>query len=266
MIVAQISDTHLIVEGQASEQRLADFHAVIADINALDPVPDVIVHTGDIVHNGTLDEYAAAAEILGQAKLPVYALAGNKDDRANLQAAFSDGGYLRSDTAFVTYAVDGFPVRLLMLDTVDPDSKRGAFCAERFDLLADFLASAPERPTAIFLHHPPFEVLVGPDRWHFDDRAVGDQLANVISAAENVVGVFCGHVHRLTTGTVGGVPALVGSAVASELRYGEYPEAADRQPIYFLHHFDTEGRFRTELRIADAGPMDFYPAAVAASA
>ena len=52
MIIAQISDTHIALDTPDAEQRIGDFERTIADINALDPAPDVIVHTGDIVHNG----------------------------------------------------------------------------------------------------------------------------------------------------------------------------------------------------------------------
>ena len=261
MLIAQISDTHLIVEGAGSRQRMADFRAAVADINALDPAADVIVHTGDIVHHGTPEEYAAAAEILAEALAPVYVLAGNKDNRANLRAAFEGRGYLPEGTEFITYAVDDFPVRLVMLDTVDLDSKKGAFCEGRFALLAEQIEQGESRLTAFFQHHPPFEVLVGPDRWHFDDRTIGDRLARTVSGTGDTLGVFCGHVHRLTAGKVGPAPALVASAVASELRYGEYPTAADARPIYFLHHIHAEGGFRTELRIPGVAPHAFYPAA-----
>jgi 3',5'-cyclic AMP phosphodiesterase CpdA len=52
MIVAQISDTHIALDTPDADQRISDFVRTIADINALDPAPDLIVHTGDIVHNG----------------------------------------------------------------------------------------------------------------------------------------------------------------------------------------------------------------------
>ena len=52
MIIAQISDTHLALDAPDANQRLRDFALTVVDINALDPAPDVIVHTGDIVHNG----------------------------------------------------------------------------------------------------------------------------------------------------------------------------------------------------------------------
>jgi 3',5'-cyclic AMP phosphodiesterase CpdA len=60
MIIAQISDTHLTLDTPDADQRMRDFALTVADINALDPAPDVIVHTGDIVHNGRQDEYAQA--------------------------------------------------------------------------------------------------------------------------------------------------------------------------------------------------------------
>ena len=52
MIIAHISDTHLALDAPDAERRMRDFASTIADINALDPPADVIVHTGDIVHNG----------------------------------------------------------------------------------------------------------------------------------------------------------------------------------------------------------------------
>ena len=98
MIIAQISDTHLALDTADADQRIRDFTRTIADINGLDPAPDVIVHTGDIVHNGRQDEYTEARAILAKARAPVYVLAGNKDDRANLRAAFSPFGYLAPDS------------------------------------------------------------------------------------------------------------------------------------------------------------------------
>ena len=68
MIIAQISDTHLTLDTPDADQRRRDFALTIADLNALDPRPDVIVHTGDVAHNGRKDEYSEAAAILGKAR------------------------------------------------------------------------------------------------------------------------------------------------------------------------------------------------------
>src|SRR5436853_6672453 len=41
MIIAQISDTHVALNTSDADQRIRDFELTIADINALDPAPDV---------------------------------------------------------------------------------------------------------------------------------------------------------------------------------------------------------------------------------
>jgi 3',5'-cyclic AMP phosphodiesterase CpdA len=81
MIIPQISDTHIALDSPDADQRIRDFELTIADINVLDPAPDVIVHTGDIVHNGQQDEYDQAVATLAKARAPVYVLAGNKDSK-----------------------------------------------------------------------------------------------------------------------------------------------------------------------------------------
>jgi len=68
MIIAQISDTHLMLDTPDADRRMHDFASTIADINALDPAPDVIVHTGDIAHNGRADEYASGGDTRGCAR------------------------------------------------------------------------------------------------------------------------------------------------------------------------------------------------------
>ena len=88
MIIAQISDTHMALDSPDADQRIRDFERTIADINALDPAPDVIVHSGDIVHNGRQDEYAEAVRSSLRRRAPVYVMPGNKDDRANLARGF----------------------------------------------------------------------------------------------------------------------------------------------------------------------------------
>ena len=102
MIIAQISDTHLTLDAPDADRRLRDFAHTIADINALDPAPDVIVHTRDIVHNGRRDEYAQAVALLATAHAPVFVLPGNKDDRTNLRSAFSAEGYFTAGYDFMT--------------------------------------------------------------------------------------------------------------------------------------------------------------------
>jgi len=252
MIIAQISDTHIALDSPDADQRIQDFELTIADINTLDPSPDVIVHTGDVVHNGRADEYARSVDTLKKARAPVYVLPGNKDDRARMREACSAFGYFPTDSDFIDYAIDHFPVRLIALDTLSSRSNKGDFCAERLGRLTDLIGADTTKPIAVFTHHPPFEVTVGPDRLHFDTPEIMSRLRDRLQRAERVVAVFSGHVHRAAEGHVGKIPATVMPCIATTLRKGDYPTPMKSRPVYQVHRFDPVWGFTTETRIVAA--------------
>ncbi len=254
MIIAQISDTHIALDSPDADRRIRDFELTIADINALDPAPDVIVHTGDIVHNGRQDEYAQAVATLAKARSPVYVLAGNRDDRATLREAFLRFEYLAPDSDFLDYAVDDYPVKLIALDTLSSDSNKGDFCGERIRRLIDMIDVETSKPIAVFTHHPPFETMVGPDPIHFQTPEAMSELRRALQHAGRVVAIFSGHVHRATAGQVGSIPATVMQCIATTLRKGEYPAQMKMRPVYHVHRFDPVWGFSTETRIVGTGP------------
>jgi 3',5'-cyclic-AMP phosphodiesterase len=254
MIIAQISDTHLTLDAPDSDRRMRDFAQTIADINALDPAPDVIVHTGDIVHNGREDEYAQAAATLAKARAPVFVLAGNKDNRANLHAAFSASGYFAPDHDFLDYAVDDYPVRLIALDTLSSESNKGDFASKQVGHLLDLIDAESKKPIAVFTHHPPFEVTVGPDRFHFETLQTMARLRQALQHSGRVIAVFSGHVHRAAEGHVGSIPATVMPCIATTLRRGDYPPHMRIRPVYQIHRFDPVWGFATETRIVGERP------------
>jgi 3',5'-cyclic AMP phosphodiesterase CpdA len=255
MIIAQISDTHIALDTPDADQRIRDFALTIADINALEPAPDVIVHTGDIVHNGRQDEYAQAVATLAKARAPVYVMVGNKDNRANLREAFSACGYLAPNSDFVDYAIDDYPVRLIALDTLSSASNKGDFCRERVGNLIDLIDAETTKPIAVFTHHPPFEVTVGPDPLHFETRDIMSGLRRALQHSGRVVAVFSGHVHRAAAGHVESIPATVMPSIATTLRKGEYPTDMKKRPIYHVHRFDPVRGFATETRVVGTRPL-----------
>jgi Icc protein len=252
MIIAQISDTHIAVDTLDAEQRIRDFELTIADIDILDPAPDVIVHTGDIVHNGRPDEYARAAAILAKARAPVFVIPGNKDERTSLRAAFAGDGYLAPDSDFVDYTIEDYPVRLIAIDTLNSGSNRGDFCRARANRLIDMIDAETSKPIAVLAHHPPFEVPVGPDPLNFETPEMMARLQQALQHSGRVIAVISGHVHRGTSGQVGRIPATVMPSVATTLRKGEYPARMKMRPVYHIHRFDPTWGFATETRIVAA--------------
>jgi hypothetical protein len=139
--------------------------------------------------------------------------------------------------------------RVLALDTLSSHGNKGDFCPERTRRLLDLIDAETTKPIAVFTHHPPFEVTVGPERLHFETPEIMSRLRQALQHSARVVAVFSGHVHRAAEGHVGSIPAIVVPCIATTLRKGEYPAHMKRRPIYYLHRFDPVWGFATEARM-----------------
>ncbi len=253
MIIAQIADTHLVAADGADpmfEARTENLRACVADINGLDPLPDVVIHTGDLTQNGVAAEFDHAQTLLAALKMPLYVTPGNRDGREGMARAFAADGYMPPDCAFVHYAVDGHPVRLVAMDSLaDDGAAKGDFCPARLTSLDATLAQAPARPTALFMHHPPFDVPAAPDPFAYQRRQAVADLAAVVARHPQVVRIFTGHMHRPCVATVGGVAASTVPSVAVDKRYGDYAASMEGQPVYHVHRFERDWGFSSESRL-----------------
>ncbi|MFQ5763433.1 MAG: metallophosphoesterase [Rhodospirillales bacterium] len=253
MIIAQITDTH-IGDADASDPvfhaRAENLRECVADINGLDPMPDAVIHTGDMTQHGHQAEFANARAILGMLKIPLYVTPGNRDGREGMVKAFADDGRMTPDAAFVHYAVEAHPIRLVAVDSLATNGgAKGDFCHTRLAMLDATLAEAPARPTALFMHHPPFDVPTAPDPFAYSRRrAVGD-LAAAISRHLQVVRIFTGHMHRPWTAMVGGVAASTVPSVAVDLRKGRYAPTMAKRPVYQVHRFEEGCGFISATRL-----------------
>jgi len=96
MLVAQITDTHILAPGSlfkapvagppsGHERVLAEIDTAaclaraVAALNALDPQPDVTVVTGDLCDHGEIVEYEHLRQLLAPLRMPVFLIPGNHD-------------------------------------------------------------------------------------------------------------------------------------------------------------------------------------------
>ena len=225
MLIAQISDLHIKPEGQLACNAVdtAPFlERCVERLNALDPRPDAVVATGDLTDGGSPEEYARLRKLLAALRVPVYLLPGNHDLRGPLRDAFPDHGYLQGGGAFLHYAIESYPLRLIALDTLDPGKHSGRLCAERLAWLDATLSAERNKPTAIFMHHPPFDSGIG---WvDAMGLAGGDAMREIVARNPQVERVLCGHQHRPVTlrwaGTVASIAPGVAHQVALDLKAG----------------------------------------------
>ena len=188
MLIAQISDLHLHADpDHPNHARLA---ALLGHLRTLVPAPDLLVLSGDLADDGAVASYRHLAGALEGWPAPVHLMAGNHDDRSNMEAVFpgvlGSGGFVQS-----MVSMDG--LRLLLLDTVEPGRGGGAFCAVRAKWLRERLAEAPDVPALLFLHHPPADI--GLDWIDPGPRASWTSLLAEAIRDFPIVALCAGHVH-----------------------------------------------------------------------
>jgi 3',5'-cyclic AMP phosphodiesterase CpdA len=241
-LVAQISDFHIVERGQLALDAVdtaACLRAAVEHLNGLDPAPDVVVATGDLVNDGRPAQYEHLHELLAPLRHPLRLAPGNHDDRDALRAAFPDHGELGID-GFVDYVVEG-PVRTVVLDSTRFPEPGGRVDDGQLRWLDRTLAEAPATPTIVAVHHPPFLTGIA----HMDamgfDRDTADALGDVIGRHPQVERVQSGHLHRSITvrwhGTTAATAPGVAHAVTLDLRGG--PAAWNREPPACVLHWWT---------------------------
>jgi 3',5'-cyclic-AMP phosphodiesterase len=212
--IAQLSDPHVCADWIAPKPDVLLASAVEAVLR-LEPGPDVVIVSGDLVEGAQDWEYERIKEVLAPLGMPVHVLPGNHDDREGLHRHFGVPG---EGGAPVQYAAELGPVRLLVLDSTVPGREHGELDAGRLEWLDAELSAAPERPALIAVHHPP--LTTGAPA--IDAIALRDEgrraLGEVLKRHPQVLKVIAGHVHRTVTGDLGGRPVLAIPSTYAELR------------------------------------------------
>ncbi len=244
MLVAHITDSHIELPEPDNAGRVADFERVVADIARLARQPDMVIHTGDVTHCDRPAEYELVHTLLQTLPMPCHVIPGNKDRRENMAATFE------LPKGFIQQVIETSDWNLLMLDTLSDTSNKGTYCRERLQWLQATLSNA-NKPVAIFMHHPSFEMADNPYPFQFEDRQTALEFDKLVSRFDQVKGVFCGHAHRNTTGQIGNIPGMTLTAMSLDRRKGPYrPEMAGK-PLYQLIEFNRHGKFDCHLRVAD---------------
>lgn len=264
MLIAQITDFHIKARGKIA-YRVIDtascLRSAVEAVAALDPAPDIVVGTGDLTDFGRPEEYALLRELLAPLGKPIYLVPGNHDEREAMRQAFRPEGYL-PETGFLHYAVENYPVRLIGLDTVIPGESGGRLCEERLDWLDRSLAQAPERPTLIIMHHPPFATgIAHMDRIGLDGA---ERFAQILARHPQVERVLCGHLHRSIQAPIGRrAIASTAPSTAHQVALDLSPDGPSvfilEPPGYQLHLWKESGFVSHTAVIGRyAGPYPFY--------
>jgi len=240
MLIAQISDCHIVDRGELFADKVdsaASLRAALAAVEALDPRPECVVLSGDLVNDGTAQQYDHLMEILAEFTVPILPLPGNHDDRQELRSRFPAILPAGGPDDEIDHVHDIGDLRIVALDTSIPGRHDGCLTERQLAWLDTQLAAAPDRPTIVAQHHPPvssgiawMERLSG-----FPD---GGREADVLRQHPQVEAVLSGHVHRSLQQKYAGTISITCPSTASQLvlALGGGPVEYTSQPTGFLLH------------------------------
>ena len=237
--IAQISDLHIKRPGALAYGRVDTAKALercVATLNELVPAPDFVVISGDLADTPMAEEYEHLKHLLAPLKLPFASIPGNHDSRELLRAAFPAANCAQSSGP-LDQQIEVLGLTLLLLDSSVPGKPHGQLEPTTLEWLDAALASAPDKPALLFLHHPPFKAGI----WHMDRQNLlnADALAAIVRRHPCVQLVATGHVHRAALTMFAGVPTTIcpvpNHAVDLDLAQLREPSFKVEPPAFHLH-------------------------------
>jgi 3',5'-cyclic AMP phosphodiesterase CpdA len=239
VLIAQISDLHIKPEGKLAYGRVdtaAALERCVAALNEFLPRPDFVVISGDLADTPTAEEYEHLKRLLAPLKLPFAGIPGNHDSRELIRAAFPLFPYA-SASGPLDQRLEVGGLDLLLLDSSVHGKPHGELEAASLQWLDAALASAPQRPALLFLHHPPLETGIG----HMDRQNLlnASALAEVVRRHPRLQRIATGHVHRATLTMFAGIATTIcpapNHAVALDLAGSREPSFKVEPPAFHLH-------------------------------
>jgi len=265
MLICQLTDLHVRPVGKAanrvSETNMFTERAFRA-VARLNPRPDVVLITGDLTECGLDEEYANLSTLLRRwLPMPVFVIPGNHDRRGSLRDVLQHLPGVTSDPEYVQYTVDDYPVRIVMLDTIVPGSGHGELRPGQLDFLDRTLAAAPDKPTLIGMHHPPFACGIS----HMDriNLRNSPEFIAIIARHRQVERIICGHHHRPVVARVAHAVASISPSVAHQVEMTLVPGDAGaflfEPPAFQLHRWTAaDGIVSHTVYVEDyPGPFPF---------
>lgn len=207
-----ITDLHVNAPGVADPGLRSDTTAtltkVVAMINAMSPLPDFVIASGDITNLGDEASFRHARSILDGLKVPIIHALGNHDTRAGYHAGMLD----QPGDAPLTHDRVLAGVHVIVLDSTVAGMIGGQLGEDQFTFLDAALGRHPGLRKLIVVHHPPAIGDENPIRW---ERLGDEDTGRLRTAIEgrNVAGIFCGHVHYDRVALWNGVPVVISNGL-----------------------------------------------------
>ncbi|MEC5342536.1 3',5'-cyclic-AMP phosphodiesterase [Brenneria populi] len=190
--ILQITDTHLFAgehETLLGVNTYSSYRAVLDAIQAQQYAFDLIVATGDLAQDHSLEAYRHFSSGIRQLSAPCVWLPGNHDFQPAMFDALAEAGIAPSKHVLL-----GDKWQAILLDSQVFGVPHGELSDYQLEWLERSLQSQPDRSTLLLLHHHPHP---SGCTW-LDQHSLRNahNLASVLARYPQVNTVLCGHIHQ----------------------------------------------------------------------
>lgn len=178
------------------------YERTVARINRLEPLPDVVIHTGDLVdnsdHPGQWEDYRAVTDTID---LPVYEALGNHDCTKDPSGRYQN--FLNKPDYHAVH-VNGVDLIILNSQYLKDDSPDMPAAGEQRSFVEDALANSPEgHQRIVVMHHPLFFNHPEEEETYFSVPIPERTWILGLLSRYRVCAVLSGHYHRNHVSRIG---------------------------------------------------------------
>jgi len=254
LLVAQLTDTHLFA-GESQEllglPTAKSLGMVLDCLQKLRPQPDLLLLTGDLSQDETVESYHRLYEALRPLKIPAYWLPGNHDVPSVMQQVLcavpisAEKVLQRGGWSFV------------LLNSAVPGRVDGLLSSQSLNWLEQQLQENSKSPTLLALHHPPFSI--GSDWMDGINLQNSADLFAVIDRYPQVKLVLFGHIHQEFDNWRHKVRYLGTPSTCVQFKPRSTNFALDQlKPGFRLLYLYPDGNYSTQVERVDCvHPLDF---------
>jgi len=201
---AQISDSHVGFHVKpVNPDALGTLKEAIAKVGALPAKPAFMIHTGDITHLSTPDQFDDAAQVIGSAGLDVHYVPGEHDLLDETPGKSFLERYGKNSKGAGWYSFDQNGVHFIALVNVVnlQAGGMGMLGAEQIAWLADDVKGLSASTPIVVFAHIPLWTIYKDWGWGTDDA---EQALSLLKRFGSVT-VLNGHIHQLMQKVEGNV-------------------------------------------------------------
>ena len=244
--ILQLTDLHLFADPDArlkgipTRETLRD---VLEFAETHDGPYDLLVITGDLAHDELPESYRALRALLGERVARCRLIPGNHDNRRSLRDLFPE--VVAAGQGPITFSLSAGGWQLIGLDTHVPGEVSGRIDTDQLAWLADQLSRSPQRPTLLFMHHPPIPVGVAwLDRIGLEDA---EPFCRLIESSPQVRVISAGHVHHEFQGRLGQASVLTTPSTGLQFLPAGEESAWTTDPPGYRFFTLTDDRYETQV-------------------